>query len=177
MDIMFKWANVKLNESSNTKLLVSLFDFFAKLLEFLHKTACPLEDFEIAVLLGTLCEKVGSNNKILVDKIRNLIRMCFDVYDQKLCYRIIIETGVKAKNLKSVAENLDEVAEFISSRKGIDCCTKKDFDLFLVCVDSPDKGVREGSLKVFAEAYVEMGEDVWRLIKKDVPLKVKGLLE
>lgn len=29
LDIVFKWANLKLNESSNTKLIVSLFDFFA----------------------------------------------------------------------------------------------------------------------------------------------------
>jgi len=65
------------------------------------------------VLLGTLCEKVGINNKILLDKMRKLIRMCYDIYDVKLCYRIIIETGVKAKNLRSVAENLDEISEYI----------------------------------------------------------------
>jgi hypothetical protein len=36
--------------------------------------------------------------------------------------------------------------------------------------------VRENSLKVFGEAYTILGEDIWRLLK-DVPLKVKGLLE
>jgi len=31
-------------------------------------------------------------------------------------------------------------------------------------------------LKVFGEAYIHLQEGIWRLIK-DVPLKVKGLLE
>jgi hypothetical protein len=83
---------------------------------------------------------------------------------------------VKCKNLKSVAENLDEVADYIS-KNGVDVVTKKDFALFLVCADNSDKGVRENSLKVFAEAYSLLGEDVWRMLPKDVPIKVKGLLE
>ena len=128
------------------------------------------------MLLGTLCEKVGINNKILMDKLRKLIRMCFEVYEAKLCYRLIVDMGVKAKNLKSVAECLDEVADYLQ-QNGIDCCTKKDFALFVTMADSPDKTVRENALRVFAEAYAVLGEDIWRLLSKDVPVKVKGLLE
>lgn len=113
LDLIFKWSNVRLNENSNTKLMVSILDLFGNLMEFLIKIANPLEDFEINVLLGILCEKSGVNNKILMDKIHKLIRMCYDVYDHKLCYRLIIDYGVKAKNLKSVAESLDEVGDYI----------------------------------------------------------------
>ena len=49
--------------------------------------------------------------------------------------------------------------------------------MFITCADSPDKGVRENALKVFGEAYASLGEDVWRMLPKDVPIKVKGLLE
>lgn len=91
LDIVFKWANVRLIESSNTKLVVSILDFYASLLDFLIRIANPLEDFEIQVLMGTLCDKVGINNKILMDKIRKLIRMCYDVYDVKGVYRNIVE--------------------------------------------------------------------------------------
>lgn len=64
------------------------------------------------VLIGTLCDKAGVNNKILLEKIRKLIRMVYEVYDVKLVYRIVLDAGVKSKNLKAVAENLDEVAEY-----------------------------------------------------------------
>lgn len=102
--------------------------------------------------------------------------MCYEIYDVKLCYRMMFDTGVKSKNLKAVAEVLDEVSEYFG-KNGIDMCTKKDFAQYLICADSPDKAVRENALKVFGEAYTSLGEDVWRMFPKDVPIKVKGLLE
>ena len=52
--------------------------------------------------------------------------MCYECYDKKATYRILIEIGVKNKNLKSVAECLDEVSDYIA-QNGIDHITKKDF--------------------------------------------------
>ncbi len=37
--------------------------------------------------------------------------------------------------------------------------------------------MRESSLKVFAESYTILGEGIWDLLSKDMPLKVKNLLE
>lgn len=102
--------------------------------------------------------------------------MTYDVYDIALIYRLIVDIGCKVKNQKSIAECLDEVACFIQTN-GIDTVTKKDFALFLQHAESSDKGLRENSLKVFAEAYLLLQEDVWRLLPKDIPTKVKGLLE
>ena len=50
---------------------------------------------------------------------RKLIRMCYEVYEIKGCYRIIIDHGVKNKNLKSGAECLDEIADYIVNN-GVD---------------------------------------------------------
>ena len=44
-------------------------------------------------------------------------------------------------------------------------------------LDNADKSVRESSLKVFAESYTILGEEIWRLLSKDMPVKVKSLLE
>ena len=35
LDLVFKWANVRMNDSSNTKLAVSILDLFASILQFL----------------------------------------------------------------------------------------------------------------------------------------------
>lgn len=35
LDIIFKWGNFRMNDSSNTKLVQSFFDFYQKLLTFL----------------------------------------------------------------------------------------------------------------------------------------------
>lgn len=60
---------------------------------------------------------------------------------------------------------------------GVDSITKKDFAVFLEKANSPDKNVRENSLRVFAETYKVLKEDIWRLLGKDINGKVKGLLE
>lgn len=127
------------------------------------------------MLLGTLCDKSGLNNKHLQESVRKLIRMCYELYGKKECLRIIIDSGVKNKNLKSVAECLDEVADYIVNN-GVDHIMKKDYKLFVDMADNKDKSVRENSLKVFGEAYAMLGEKIWSYLK-DVPLKVKGLLE
>lgn len=41
--------------------------------------------------------------------------MCYEVHEQKLVYRLLVETGAKSKNLKAVAECLDEIAEYIKA--------------------------------------------------------------
>mmetsp|Transcript_34357 Transcript_34357/g.52638 ORF Transcript_34357/g.52638 Transcript_34357/m.52638 type:complete len:228 (-) Transcript_34357:2510-3193(-) len=175
LDVLFKWANLRLNESSNTKLALSIFDFFSALIKLCMEQEYQLQDFEAVVLLGTLCDKSGVNQKVLQEKVRKLIRMCYEIYDKKSCFKVLIDQGVKSKNLKSVAECLDEIADFIV-HNGVNMITKKDFALFVEKADSPDKSVREAALKVFAEAYVVLGEQIWTLIK-GMPLKVKDLLE
>jgi hypothetical protein len=42
--------------------------------------------------------------------------------------------------------------------------------------DSPDKNVRENSLKAMGEAYLHLDNDIWRLMG-DIPPKVQGLFE
>lgn len=97
------------------------------------------------------------------------------MYDIKGCYRFIVDYGVKNKNLKSGAECLDEIADFIVAN-GVDVIQKKDYKTFVEMADNRDKGVRENSLKVFGEAYMVLGEKIWTFLK-DIPPKVKGLLE
>ena len=101
--------------------------------------------------------------------------MCYEVYDKRAVKNMLVDSLSKSKNLKGVSACLDLVCEYIADN-GIDTITKKDFAAFQTAANSPDKDVREQSLKVFAEAYKHLGEEIWRLTK-DVPVKVKGLLE
>ena len=70
LDIIFKWANLRMTESSNTKLALSIFDFYAQLLQFLAEHQYQLQDFEAVVLIATLADKCGLNSKVLQEKVR-----------------------------------------------------------------------------------------------------------
>lgn len=58
---------------------------------------------------------------------------------------MIIKFGAGSKNLKSVAESLDEIAFFIS-KNGVDYLKEADLKLMAKLADNSDKGVRESAL-------------------------------
>ena len=68
LDIIFKWGNYRMSDSSNTKLVGAFFDFYQKLIQFLIENEYNMAEFEIVVLLGTLCDKTGQNIKIMAEK-------------------------------------------------------------------------------------------------------------
>lgn len=177
LDLIFKWANLRINDSGNTKLLLAVMDMYGKLIEFLAAREYTLQAFEAEVLIATLADKCGVNNRTIQDSARQHLKACFAIYEKKEAFRLVIATGVKNKNQRAIAECLAVVAEFIRD-EGIDGYVKKgDFELFLKTCDMTDKSCREGSLRVFAEIYKIIKEDVWRMFKKEIPLKVKDLLE
>ena len=67
------------------------------------------------------------------------------------------------------------MADYIANN-GADPVMKKDYKLLIEMADNKDKAIRENSLKVFAEIYTLLGKKIWTHLK-DVPSKVKGLLE
>ena len=98
LDLIFKWANLRVNDSSNTKLLLSVFDLFGKIIECCASRDHKLAEFEALILIGTLCEKTGNGNRTLQDKARRLLKQSLEIYDKKPAFRIIINQGVKSKN-------------------------------------------------------------------------------
>ena len=97
------------------------------------------------MLIPMLCEKSGVNNAILKTKVKALIKICFQLYEPKKTLALILKFGLNSKNLKSVAESLDEIAVFVS-KSGIDFLKEADMKLFAKLADSNDKGVREAAL-------------------------------
>ena len=83
--------------------------------------------------------------------------------------------GVINKSKKVVAENLVLISEFIAEGN-IDQITKKDYATFVgIVAAATDVGVRDGSLKVFGEAYRFKEEDIWNMIS-GYSAKAKDLL-
>jgi len=162
-------------ESNNTTLAMKVFEFFQALFDFLAENDYTLWDHEAYVLVPLLCDKSGLNNHVLKEKVKILIKQCFEMYDPKKCLGLVIKFGAGSKNLKSVAESLDEMCIFMKAN-GLDYLTEKDLKFVAKLADSGDKGVREGALSVLAEAYKAIDEDIWRVVG-NVTVKAKGLLE
>lgn len=163
LDVIYKWCYIKLTESQNTTLYVSVFDGIQTIFDWLEKDSTQLMEHEAYILIPLLCDKVGNNNKILQTKIKALLKQTYNLYDDKKTVQLIIKFGTNGKNLKSVADCLEALASYLTE-KGIDVLTDKDLKHFAKLADNNDKGVREGALQVLGEVYKVMDEDIWRLI-------------
>ena len=119
VDVIFKWTSVKLGESNNTAFQSSVYDFYGKLFEFLISKDYLFWDHESEVVLPLLCDKVGNNNAILKQKVKALIKQTFEMTDAKKNLLLLIKYGAMAKNLKSAAECLDEIAIFLRTLNSV----------------------------------------------------------
>ena len=74
LDLLFKWGNLRMAESSNTQLLMAIFNLYDDLLKFLNDNQTKLAEFEATLLIGTLCDKTGLNIKPMQEKARALLK-------------------------------------------------------------------------------------------------------
>ena len=104
-----------------------------------------LSDTEAYIVVPMLCEKSGNNNTIIKNKIKTLIKTCFDLYDQTKCLALIIDLGCNSRTLKSASECLDEVAAWIA-KDGMQSISEKQIRTVAKLVDHSDQGVKKGAL-------------------------------
>ena len=174
VDVVFKWAHLKLDESTNTAFIMKVYDFLVVLFALLTGSGYTLSDTEAYVVIPMLCEKSGNNNTIVKNKVKALIKQCFKIHDHTKCMALIVDFGCSSKNLKSVSESLDEIAAHIT-RDGLKSVSERQIKTVVRLVDHSDQGVKKGALLVLGQAYCTIEEDVWKMVGKVSP-KVQDLL-
>lgn len=122
-----------------------------------------------------LCEKSGLNNAVIKEKVKNVIKQVFLIYDNKKYVQLMFKYGVQNKNLRAVSETIEELTLYIKEH-GLDNITEKDLQSMAKLADAADKGVRESALSFIGEVYKVLDEEIWRLLGP-INIKVKGLLE
>lgn len=111
IDVVLKWVYLKLDENEKDgSFNIKLFDFIAVLFVFLLAQNYTLQENEAFVIIPILCSRSGHNNSIVKNKIKNLIKQCFDLYDRSKCIELMVEIGCASRSLKGVSETLDEIA-------------------------------------------------------------------
>lgn len=145
VDIIFKWICVKMAESSNTTFALNVYDFYNTMFGFLIEQQYILWDHEAHLIVPMLCNQSGVNNKTLQAKIKVLIKCCFELHDHRKTLMLIIKYGCTNKNLKSVAESLDEISSYLA-KNGLDSINEAQVKVISKHCDSGDAGVREKAL-------------------------------
>jgi cytoskeleton-associated protein 5 len=146
LDIVIKWAYIKSNEISNIAFLKELYIFFEDMLDFLISKEYQFMEAEGLVFCLCLVEKVGMNNAILKEKIKEiLIKLANStVYYPKKIMGVLIK-GLSSKNTKTVAECLECIAVIMQAHQ-LEVINEKDVKLIAVQCESSDNGIRQSAL-------------------------------
>ena len=115
-----------------------------------------------------LCIKSGHNNTIIKNKIKNLIKQTFDLYDKQKCLTLLIEVGCASRSLKAVSETLDEIA-LVITKNGMDFVSDKQVRQISKMVEHSDQGIKKGALQVLGQIYYSIEEDIWKFFGKVNP--------
>lgn len=174
VDVVFKWVYLKLDENTGATFTMKVYDFLVVLFSILLNSSYTLSDTEACVVVPMLCEKSGNNNTIVKNKIKALIKQCFDMYDHTKCMALVVDHGCSSKNLKSISESLDEIAAHIT-KDGLESVNERQIKTVVRLVDHSDQGVKKGALLVLGQAYCVIEEDIWKMVGKVSP-KVQELL-
>jgi hypothetical protein len=111
--------------------------------------------------------------------VKNLIKLCFNLYDHRKVLELVFKFGLTSGNKKSIAEVLEEVAIFISNHGSDLIKSVKNERYKLICTlgDMNDRGIREGVLHVLSEDYKTLGNAIWDRLGKEISGKFKTVLE
>ena len=166
IDVVFKWICLKLDENEKDGAFsMKIYDFLAVLFDFLESHDYVLQDNEAYVIVPMLCARSGHNNTIVKNKIKNLIKQTFVLYDRQKCLALLIDIGCASRSLKAVAETLDEIAITVT-RDGMSCISDKQVRQIAKLVEHSDQGVKKGALQVLGQLYLSVEEEIWSSLGK-----------
>ena len=169
MDLIFKWAFVKIVERSNTALEKEILTMIEELIEFLCQddTGHQLWEFECAVLVPLLTERTGSNNSAIKDKAKSILKRMITqekVIPHKDIFAFLMQ-GLSSKNTKTKSESMEEIHYFLTLYK-TEFISDKETKAIIKLVENNDKALRNNTLNACAEIYRSTGEPFWKMADK-----------
>jgi len=176
LDLIFKWLTMKMIEQGNLVINKKIIEHLSSLFEELKSNNYILMDFEAAVILPILCERLGINNVGLKNDYKKLIKILFGIYTpSKVCSYLIM--ALDSKNQKTKAEALMTVKEYLAFN-GHSTISTKDIKLLVRALDESDTTIKNEASECLVELYKHKGERLWSLMdnlsdKKKKMLKSK----
>lgn len=109
-------------------------------------------------------------------RIRNILKGMCRVYPATKLFNHILDSAASSKNAKARAECLEEIGALIQ-RNGISVMIpNKSLPLVATHIGDRDAGVRNAALNAIAQAYILVGDTVYKYVGR-LAEKEKGMLE
>ncbi|XP_073101212.1 protein MOR1-like [Elaeis guineensis] len=164
LDILLRWSVLRFCES-NTTCLLKVLEFLPELFDALKIEGYTLTEAEAAIFLPCLVEKAGHNIEKVREKMRELMKQIVTIYSASKVLPYILE-GLRSKNNRTRIECVDLVGYLIDHHGAEISGQLKSLQLVAGLTSERDGEIRKAALNTMANAYKNLGEDVWRYVGK-----------
>ncbi|KAJ3412335.1 Microtubule-associated protein, microtubule dynamics during spindle orientation [Chytridiales sp. JEL 0842] len=173
-DLILKYISIRLFDT-NTSMLIKVLELLDHLFNLFDQEAAQLTEYEASAFLPFFVNKVGDNKETMRVKIREIFKQLCRVYPSSKLFTYLLD-ALKSKNSRTRSECLEELADLIK-RNGMTVCNpSKAFPVIAAQIADSDAKVRNAALGVVTQAYVLVGDVVYKYLGK-ISEKDKSLLE
>jgi hypothetical protein len=168
-DIVLKYLTIRFFDT-NTTILIKCFDFLEHFLSILDDAGYSLNEYEASCFIPFFVQKMGDPKETLRVKLRSILKQLARVYPSSKLLLFLMK-GIDSKNSRTRAECLDEISSLLQ-RNGVAVFNAaKVLPVLASQVGDRDATVRNSSLGAISQAYMLMGNEVFkhfgRLNEKD----------
>ena len=171
MDLIFKWVLIKILDQSNTAMSKALINLLKSFLSSLTSAGKQMMDFEAAVILPMLCERIGGPTK---EDMQELIRQTCSIYTPSKVMSHLVR-ALESKNQKTKLECLTVLKEFLIKYSSENFAIR-DAKILAKLVNSNENPLRNGAADVLVEIYKSKKEYLWSYLA-EVSEKNKEMLK
>ncbi|KAJ3077818.1 Microtubule-associated protein, microtubule dynamics during spindle orientation, partial [Quaeritorhiza haematococci] len=173
-DLILKYITLRFFDT-NTSMLIRCLELLEHLFALMDEEGYHLTEYEASCFLPFFVNKTGDNKESMRLKIRGILKQLCRIYPASRLFNYLIK-GLESKNSRTRIECLEELASLIQ-RNGIGVANaSKTFPLIAAQISDRDAGVRNGAINAITQAYMQVGEVVYKYVGR-ISEKDKSLLE
>ncbi|ORX54518.1 ARM repeat-containing protein [Hesseltinella vesiculosa] len=174
-DLLFKYLTLRFFDT-NTSMLIRCLDLTQHIIASMDEQGYHLSEYEAVSFLPFLINKVGDPKEVMRTRIRAILKAICRIYPASKLFNYLLEAAANSKNAKTRAECLEEVGALVQRNGMSVMLPNKSLPLIATHIGDRDAGVRNAALSAIAQAYILVGDAVFKHLTR-LGEKEKSMLE
>ncbi|KAG0164625.1 Microtubule-associated protein, microtubule dynamics during spindle orientation [Apophysomyces sp. BC1034] len=174
-DLILKYLTIRFFDT-NTSMLIKCLDVTEHLVAVLDEEGYHFSEYEAVSFLPFLINKVGDPKEVMRARVRGIFTAICRIYPASKLINYLLDAASNSKNAKTRAECLEEVGTLIQRNGMSVMLPNKALPLIAIHIGDRDAGVRNAALSAIAQAYILIGDTVFKYMSR-LGEKEKGMLE
>ncbi|KAJ3077075.1 Cytoskeleton associated protein 5 [Podochytrium sp. JEL0797] len=173
-DLILKYLTIRFFDT-NTSMLIKVLELLEHLFGLLDEEGVTLSEYEASTFLPFFIVKVGDNKETMRLKIRAIFKQLCKIYPPSKLFTYLL-SALTSKNSRVRTECLEELGDLIKKNGMSVCVSSKVLPVIALQIADSDAKVRNAALGTVCQAYLLMGDAVYKQLGR-ISEKDKSLLE